>query len=456
MLHNGLESVCKTTKAKEETHPVVNPRLVILIVLVAEAVFAICGCGGGSRAGNSNPPPIGSNAITFASTRALDGSDNANTNNMFNIWVMNADGSGVKTLTQLTTRLADSLRPVWSPDGGKIAFESTRALDGSDNANTNSTSNIWVMNADGSGAKALTQLTAPVADSSFPVWSPDGSKIAFASRRALDGSNTANANFTANIWVMNADGSSAKAQTHLTAVGALSSSPVWSPDGSKIAFSSMRALDGTDNANTNTTSNIWVMNADGSSAKALTLLTAIGSSSGILVWSPDGSKIAFQSSRALDGTNNANTNLTDNIWVVNADGSGAKALTQLTALVADSSLPVWSPDGSKIAFQSSRALDGSNNANTNLAFNIWVVNADGTGAKALTQLTAQRADSGFSRTVWSPDGSKIVFDSRRALDGSNNANTNFAFNVWVVNANGTAAKALTQLTRANSSDPNER
>src|SRR5205807_3314416 len=75
------------------------------------------------------------------------------------IYVMNADGSGV---TQLTT-MGTAFDPAWSPDGTKIAFD-----DGNE---------IYVINADGSGLRNITN--DPAHFDGTPVWSPDGSKIAF-------------------------------------------------------------------------------------------------------------------------------------------------------------------------------------------------------------------------------------------------------------------------------------
>jgi Tol biopolymer transport system component len=396
--------------------------------------------GGGS---NTATFTIAPDTITFMSDGALDGSDALNFNRTINVWIVNPDGSRATPLTRLTALSADSMDPAWSPDGTKIASRSTRALDGSDAADINVIENIWVMNSDGSAATALTRLAAANAHSRQPAWSPDGSKVVFASQRALDGSDNANTNGTQNIWVMNADGSAATALTKLTAANAVSSIPAWSPDGSKIAFDSERALDGSDAANTNFTHNIWVMNADGSGATPLTKLTAHPVFGGQPAWSPDGSKVAYSSSRALDGSDAANTNNTGNIWVVSADGSGAP-LTKLTAVSADSFDPAWSPDGSKVVCASRRALDGSDAANTNRTFNLWVVNADGTGATSLTKLTAANASS--RGPTWSPDGSKIFFESQRALDGSDAANTNSTFNIWMVSADGTVATPLTKLT----------
>jgi TolB protein len=313
----------------------------------------------------------------------LDGSNASNPTT--NIWVVNPDGSGRTPLTKLThvSGITLGLPPALSPDGSHIACQSLRALDGSDAANPNNTHNIWLMNADGTNQTPLSKLNA--ASSVNPVWSPDGSRIAFESSRVLDGADATIAT-VGNIWVMNADGSGATPLTKLMATNVGSLGPVWSRDGSKIAFRSSRALDGSDTLNANGTTNLWVMNADGSGATPLTKLTTALTDGFSWVWSPDGSKFAFASRRALDGSDALNTNGTSNIWVVNADGSGVTPLTRLTA--ADSSFPAWSPDGSKVFFASARALDGSDNPAPNRTLNIWLVNADGSAATPLTKNTA--------------------------------------------------------------------
>ena len=213
------------------------------------------------------------------------------------IYVMNADGSGV---TRLTDNDAIDSGPAWSPDGRRIAFSSTR--DGS--------FEVYVMNADGSG---VTRLTDNDAFDWHPAWSPDGRHIAFDSDR--DGN--------WEIYVMNADGSGV---TRLTYNGAADGSPAWSPDGQRIAFGTGR----------HGKYEIYVMDASG-----VTRLTDNDASDVGPVWSPDGRRIAFASER--DG------NL--EIYVMNADGSGA---TRLTYNGARDLFAVWSPDGRHIAFHSNR------------------------------------------------------------------------------------------------------
>jgi hypothetical protein len=221
---------------------------------------------------------------------------------------------------------------------------------------------IYVMTAEATG---LTRLTNNVASDYAPSWSPDGSKIAFTTSRFGN----------LEIAVMNGDGSGVARLTNDTRVDEV---PAWSPDGQRIAFTREWAADRWD---------IYVMNADGS---GVTNVTNNMKNAGGPTWSPDGSRIAFGG--------RVNPGDPTQIWVINVDGSG------LTGLNVEGT-PAWSPDGSKIAYQSDR---------------IYLMNPDGSGVTAI-------ADSAYGAPAWAPDGSRIAFTSRRngiveiysvAMDGS--------------------------------------
>jgi TolB protein len=140
------------------------------------------------------------------------------------------------------------LTAVWSPDGTRIAFAGHKWLYGGAKPGAccyAAHSEIYVMNADGSGRRKLTHNARQNAE---PAWSPDGRKIAFRSTRSGN----------RDIYVMNADGSGKR---NLTRNAAWDSRPSWSPDGRKIAFVSNR--DGR-------RLEAHVMNADGSGQRRLT------------------------------------------------------------------------------------------------------------------------------------------------------------------------------------------
>ncbi|MGB0092498.1 MAG: hypothetical protein WBP81_08190 [Solirubrobacteraceae bacterium] len=185
---------------------------------------------------------------------------------------MNADGTDVK---RLTNNPADDSEPAWSPDGLQIAF--FRSSD------TPGASGIYSINTDGTG-----ESPNPLAPGELPAWSPDGQKIAFVS--GLEG------DVTGQIFVMNADGTGQTRLTHSdttqpVGIPALNTQPIWSPDGQQIAFMSTRDT----NPDTGfTNEEIYVMNADGSRQTRLTNDPAEDSEP---AWSPDGTRIAFTSNR---------------------------------------------------------------------------------------------------------------------------------------------------------------
>jgi Tol biopolymer transport system component len=170
----------------------------------------------------------------------------------------------------------------------------------------------------------LTRLTGTILES--VAWSPDSSKLLFASNRdpGEDEDHATNGLTIRNIWTVNADGTGIRPLTRFRHVE--SDTPTWSPDGARIAYTSMRPVDGSQKE-TPTSGNIWVMKADGSDAFPLTTSTGLVGN-GFPAWSPDGTMIAFISARYLDNPKSGNIRAIDNIWVIHADGSGSRAVTQ--------------------------------------------------------------------------------------------------------------------------------
>ena len=225
--------------------------------------------------------------------------------NLGDIFTIHPDGTG---LTQITHTGLD-YEPGWGPDGSRMVFTSSR-----DDNTSSLGGEIYVMNADGSGQTRISNDDYEDLDG---AWSPDGSKIAYA-RWDTDVSDERN---HMQIFVMNPDGSG---QTPLTDLSSNSSAPAWSPDGSRIAFSSDRSG----------AREVWVMNAGGGNPVRLTISPAGGFSSRP-AWSPDGSRIAFTqvSGPPVQGF------FPSDVWVMNADGSSPVRLTS----DGKSSDPAWEP-----------------------------------------------------------------------------------------------------------------
>jgi Tol biopolymer transport system component len=215
------------------------------------------------------------------------------------------DGSGGRFLIDESDSTDDSVpveaHPDWSPSAKRIAF--TRYTVKGRNA---SVPKIWTVGPDGSD---LVQLTSGQWPDFLPAWSPDGTKIAFT--REVRGS--------AEIFVVNADGSGEKQLTHDPELN--EEHPAWSPDGTHLAYT----------AGTKDESHLYVMSSDGSQATPLTSGPFWAADP---AWAPAGDAIAF----ICD---------TD-VCLIGAE-QGSRA-TQLIGTRPKESSPRWSADGRQIAF----------------------------------------------------------------------------------------------------------
>jgi TolB protein len=188
------------------------------------------------------------------------------------LFVVNTDGTGIK---QLTDHPGRDGHQKFSPDGGTIVFNSERDDDG-----TGEISNyeIYEMNKDGTNIRRLTDF--PEWDT-YPSISPDGKKVLW--RRVLPTGGNTQSGRNSEIFVMNRDGSS---PVNLTNDPAFDGYPAWSPDGSKIAFASNRA------GKTAGNFHIYIMDADGSDVIKVLENDAMVEDARPQ-WSPDGSRLLF-------------------------------------------------------------------------------------------------------------------------------------------------------------------
>ena len=242
------------------------------------------------------------------------------------VWVANADGSSA---TQLTSASGTDRSPRWSPDGTRISFASERDASGN--------SEIYVMNADGSGQR---RLTVNPARDRLSTWTADGTQIVYDKEFS-------------EIYAINADGSGGERKL---GAGLM---PSASPYGNRIVFS----VGG---------GGLVTMNLDGSDRRQL---TPAGNADFSATWSPGGTDLVFTRPSGEDR----------DVYRVHANGVG---LVRLTNTPSRSEVgPVWSPDGTRIAF-----VGCPNPLGSVPDCGIYTVNRDGTGETQVAGVNASFAE----------------------------------------------------------------
>lgn len=244
-------------------------------------------------------------------------------------------------------------------------------------SNRTGNNEIFTMNPNGS---IPINLTTDQANDVFPAWSPEGTRITWSSDRHDKGN--------LDVYVMNADGTGV---TQLTNSLGEDRGTSWTSDGQRIVFHSQRATGG-DHA-----FDVFIMNADGTSQ---TKIFNNGSAAYVCGDSTNGT-IVFNSSGDPLGTNPTNPDGTRDFEIFTMDIAGGNVFQVTDNAVLDSG-PKWSPDCTTISYNS---LDTT-------SLDIHRINADGTDDVNLTNTPG--VFDAFS--AWSPDGTRIVFSTNRDVN----------------------------------------
>jgi Tol biopolymer transport system component len=244
------------------------------------------------------------------------------------------------------------------------------------------------MRPDGTDVRQVTDIKGR---DQKPTWSSDGTKLGWV-------------HGAGQFWVHDVE--TGRQRMVINIRGGVDSGVVWSPDGSKLAYSKATP-DGKE-------ADIYVMKADGTDQNNLTNTPSVEEWE--VTWSPDGSKLAY--TRHTWPTTRENQ---PDIYVMNSDGTNPVNLTDTLPEFMSVANPTWSPDATKIAFISCPWAEYRGRCG------IYVMDADGTNPVNITSPTTPDL---YGPPVWSPDGTKMAFHTCLGDDGQN-------CNIYVMNADGT-------------------
>jgi TolB protein len=244
---------------------------------------------------------------------------------------------------------------IWSPDGQRIAF-----LGGSMGRE-----DVYIADADGLHPRSLTEKAAGYKNL---MWSPDGRYLSVESSHLNE-----------DIYVIDPDNETI---TNVTGHSGRDTRGAWSPDAKWLAFISSR-----NNQSSISEFDLYIVNPNGT---GLTRLTdnQPASSTWIIRWSPDASRIAFGAMSWSGG---------NDIYLIDMP---EKIVRNITADPAIDAFPSWSPDGKWLAFQSRLTVNNK--------WDIFLVDSEGENRR---QLTDGPTDS--RRPMWSPDSKSIIFSTNR-------------------------------------------
>lgn len=349
--------------------------------------------------------------IVFLST---DDPLGTNADHSVEILSMRADGSDLRQLTSFTPQDNGAGFPSLSisSDGSLAAFDSDINPLGT---NSDQSFEVFTINTDGTG---LAQVTSSFDDSYAPSLRGDGTELTFLSNANFTGTNPT---FQEQVFRANSNGSAIMQLTNNTTGGIATTLPHFSADGSRVAYSTSANFLGT---NPDLNQEAFAFKRDGTMLVQLTHTTLYAHQRATI--SGQGNRVAFDSPYDLTCPTCSNADHNREIFIANADGTGLRQLTN-TAGANNNSIGVdLSRDGSIVVFQSGMNPFGTNPDHRP---EVFTVNADGTNLRQVTITNGQSRDPVISR-----DGQFIAFSSNGNFVGSN---PDHGFEIYRVGISGT-------------------
>jgi TolB protein len=277
---------------------------------------------------------------------------------------------------------------------------------------------VWVADPDMTDQQQLTE--GPFEDGWFPSWSPDGTRIAFSSART-DPDPTDDREIH-DVFTMRADGSDVRL---ITDSRGYSGKPSWSPDGRWLAFDA-------DRGDYPARQGIYVVASDGSTPpRRVTRLPFTSGWQELARFSPDGRSLVFDEVRSIQ-TEDGSVDQTA-LFTVRTDGSKLRRITPWEISAADAD---WSPDGKRLVF-------AARLAQADFMQSVMTIHADGRGLKLLTPGDQARGEGDAFRyqesfnPAWSPDGTRIIFVRATFTEAEG-----FAMGLQTMKPNGTGRMAM--------------